>query len=454
MFLDEVKILFTAWKWGDWLVGWRKEKYIPKWGPYGWDGGKWGNIYLQTTNNIHTLWDFRNIKKVIANDWEKWWLNLRHGLNWEDTIVLVPAGTLVKDAVTWEVLVDLSQNDTKYLLCQWGRWGFWNAHFATSTRQAPSFAELWDIGEQKELILELKLVADIWIIGIPSCGKSTLISTITNTKAKIWDYPFTTLTPNLGVLDYKWKSLVLADVPGLIPWASKWKWLGIDFLKHIQRTKVLLHILDLYRLDNIFEDYENIRYELGAFSQELLEKREIIVFSKGDLLDDEMKKFIVKEFSKKYWKKDMFIISAATGEWIELLKDYLIQNFSSNIISSGEINFLNKDEVTFIDLKDFEDPKSVRLDYLEDYTFRASGKRLEQIVRMTNFENNEAVMRVYDVLDKLGVVKKIEKKLRDIIESEEMDNSFFFEWSHETWFTPKVLVWEREIPLEKLKYKL
>lgn len=372
----------------------------------------------------------------------------------EDLILYVPVGTIVKDAHTQEIIIDLSENNTKFLICQWGRWGFWNAHFTTSTRQAPSFAEIWDVGEQKEVILELKLVADIGIIGVPSAGKSTLIGNVTNVKPKIWDYPFTTLTPNLWVLEHKNKTLVLEDVPGLIPWASEGKWLGIEFLKHIERTKVLLHLLDLYRLDQVMQDYENIRYELGAFSESLKEKEEIIVFSKWDLLDKEMKDFIVEEFKKKFNKKQIFVISAATWEGIEKLKDYLIDNYTTSLIENQELKFINEKDLKIIDIKFHEDPKHVDLEYLWDFKFKASGKRLEQIVRMTDFDNLEAVMRVYDVLDKLGVIKKVETKLQAILENENLDNSFFFEGTNTEEFSPKILVGNKEIPLDKLKYNL
>ncbi len=454
MFIDEVKIKLIAGKGWDWVVTWRREKYIPNGWPRWGNGWAWWHVYIQTTSNLNTLSDFRHKKVLEANPWVKWWTNLMQWACWEDLVLMVPVWTIVKDANTLETIVDLSENNTKFLICQWWRWGFWNAHFTTSTRQAPSFAEMWDIWEEREVILELKLVADIWIIGIPSAWKSTLIWNVTNVKPKIWDYPFTTLTPNLWVLEHKWKTLVLEDVPGLIPGASEWKWLWIEFLKHIERTKVLLHLLDLYRLDQVMQDYENIRYELGAFSESLKDKEEIIVFSKWDLLDKEMKDFIVEEFKKKFSKKQIFVISAATGEWIEKLKDYLIDNYSTSIIYNEEVKFINESELKVLDLKHVEDPKNVDLEYIWDYKFVASWKRLEQIVRMTNFDNLEAVMRVYDVLDKLWVIKKVESKLNNILENENIDNSFFFEWSDTEWFSPKIIVAKREIPLDKLKYNL
>lgn len=455
MFIDEVKLNFIAWKWGDWLVSWRREKCVPNGWPWWWDWGNWWSVFLKTTNNLNTLSDFRHKRFLKADDGEKWWIKLMHWANWEDLIVKIPIWTLVKDANTWEIIADLNEDNMVFLLCNWWRWGFWNAHFTSSTRQAPSFAELWDVWEEKEVILELKLVADIWIIWIPSAWKSTLIWTITNVKPKVWDYPFTTLIPNLWVLDHKNKSLVLEDVPWLIPWASTWKWLWIEFLKHIERTKVLLHLLDLFRLDDIFSDYESIRYELWQFSEDLIKKEEIVVLSKADLLDKEMKDFIKDEFKKKYKIKNIFIISSATWEWINDLKDFLIDNFTTSLVVNKEDNFINKESLKVYDLRNDEDPNNVEIEYIWDFRFKATWRRLEQIVRMTDFSNIEAVMRVYDVLDKLWIIKKIQAKLNWILENEEMDNSFFFEWWDESNdFTPKIIIWDREIDLEKLKFNL
>lgn len=456
MFIDEVQIKVSSGKWGDWLVSWRREKYIPKGWPWGWDGWKWGDVYLQTDENLNTLSDYRHKKVLSAEKWENWWTNTKHWANWEDLIVKVPVWTIVKNPETMEIIVDLDKNNMKYLICMWWRWGFGNAHFCSSTRQAPAFAELWDWVEEKDLHLELKLVADIWIIGVPSAWKSTLIWNITNVKPKIWDYPFTTLTPNLWVLDYKWKSLVLEDVPGLIPWAHEWKGLWIEFLKHIERTWVLLHLLDMYRMDQVFEDYKNIRKELEFFSEDLAKKEELIVFSKADLLDEEMKDFIVSEFKKKYKKDNIFIISAATWEGIEELKDYLVDNYTTALKQEEVIE--DRDDTSKLkvyNLKESSDNlKKVKVDYLWELRFQAKWDRLEQIVRMTDFENKEAVMRVYDVLDKMWVIKDIEKKLEKIMEEQNIDNSFFFEWSEDENITPKIIIGHKEIDLDKLKYNL
>lgn len=450
MFVDEVKIKVIAGSWWDGLVSWRREKYIPKWWPRWWDGGSGGNIVFKTNPNCNTLSDFRHKKVLQAENWEKWGTQLMHWANGEDCIIEIPVWTLVKDAHTWDLIVDFSELWQIQVIAYGWRWGYGNAHFISSTRQAPWFAELWDIGEEYELVLELKLVADIGIIGIPSAWKSSLISVITSVKPKIWDYPFTTLIPNLWVLEHKGKSLVLEDVPWLIPWASEGKWLGIQFLKHIERTRVLLHLLDISRLDKIFDDYEDIRKELGLFSQDLLEKEEFVVFSKADLLDEEMKKYIVEEFQKKYSNKKVFIISSATSLWLEQLKNYLVDN----VIEEKQEIIKEENRVKKYDLKEQEDPKDYSIKYIWDYKFQLKWKRIEQIVRMTDFYNKEAIMRVYDVLDKIGVVKKIEKELAKIMENEEKNTDFYFEWNDDEMISPKVIIWQREIPLNRVMYNL
>lgn len=453
MFIDEVKLKLISWKWWDGIVSWRREKYIPKWWPWWWDWGKWWDVYIETDSNLNTLSDYRHKKVIKADSWESWWTNQMHWSDAQDLILRVPVWTIVKDADTWEVIADLDEENLRLLILKWWKWGFWNSHFCSSTRQAPAFAELWDEAQERNISLELKLVADIWIIWVPSAWKSSLISVITNVKPKIWDYPFTTLVPNLWVLEHKWKNLVLEDVPWLIPWAHEWKWLWINFLKHIERTWVLLHLLDLYKMDQIFQDYEDIRKELEYFSPELAKKEEIIWLSKADLLDSEMKKFILWEFKKRYPNKKVFIISSATWEWVEELKDYFIDNFAKQ----SEETDLKEKNIKIISLFDDDSDKDARntvLKYLWNYEFEATWNRIEQIVRMTDFSNPEAVSRVIDVLEKIWIMKKIESKLNKISEEEKLDNSSFFEWNNFELISPKLFIAWREISLDKLRYNL
>lgn len=452
MFIDEVKIKVISGRGWDGLVSWRREKYIPKGGPWGGDGWTGWSVYLCTDANLNTLSEYRHKKVLRAINGERGGTNTCHGANAPDLLLKVPVGTIVKDTETGEILSDLSENNMKLLVAKGGKWGFWNAHFCSSVRQAPAFAELGDIVEERDLHLELKLVADIGIIGVPSAWKSTLIWNVTNVKPKIGDYPFTTLTPNLGVLDYKGKSLVLEDVPGLIPGASEGKGLGIEFLKHIERTGVLLHLLDMYRMDQVFADYENIRKELCLFSDLLETKEEIVVFSKADLLDDEMRDFIVSEFKAKYPNKQVFVISAASGKWIEELKDFLIDNYSRESILEDTEEKIS--ELKVYDLRKNIDPKKVDITYLGDLRFEAKGLRIEEIVRMSDFTNIEAVMRVYNVLEKMGIMKRLEELLKKVLNEEEMNTDFFFEGSEDKEIQPKVVIAGKAVPLDRLKYNL
>ena len=452
MFIDEVEVQVISGRWWDWLVSWRREKYIPKGWPWGWDGWDGGSVFLETTTNCNTLSDYRHTKVLSAEKWERWWTNTCHWANAPDLVLKVPVWTIVTDTDSGKKIADLDEKGTKLLISKWWKGGFWNAHFCSSTRQAPWFAELWDVSITTNLRLELKLVADIWIIWIPSAGKSTLIGKVTNVSPKIWDYPFTTLTPNLGVLDHKWKSLVLEDVPGLIPWANEWKGLGIEFLKHIERTGVLLHLLDCQRLDNIFTDYTDIRKELELFSTSLSTKEEVIVLSKSDLLDTEMKEYLLWEFKAQHPSKEVFLLSSATGEWVEEIKDFLIDSYS---VEKEEVIEVDKNAtVKMYNLKQNTDPKKVTISYEWDLLFKASWKRLEQIVRMTDFDNLEAVMRVYNVLEKMMVIRDIEKQLEKVLKDEKIDNSFFFEGSEEKNISPRVEVAGKVIDLNKLKYNL
>ena len=450
MFIDEVKIKVIAGQWGNGVVTWRREKYIPKWGPRWGNGGDGWDVYLVTDESLNTLSEFRNKKVLVAEVGEKGGTNCCHGVNAPDLEIHLPVGTIVKDTHTGELVVDLSEKNMKVLITRWGRGGYGNAHFTSSTRQAPGFAELWDIGEVRDLHLELKLVADVGIIGIPSAWKSSLIAMLTNVKPKIADYPFTTLVPNLGVLDYKWKSLVIEDVPGLIKGASKGKGLGIQFLKHIERTGMIIHMLDMYRLDKIFIDYKEIRKELELFSKTIAKKKEIIVLSKADLLDKEMKKFILSEFKKKIKRKRVFILSSATWEGVEELKNYLIDTVKKQSLTTKKGG---KEEMKVFDLKQ-EDERAYRIRYIRDFTFEVTGKRLEQIVRMTDFTNLEAVERVYDVMEKVGVIKKIQKDVSKLFAKEGIDTSFFFEGNKSEKVVPKVIIAGKEIELERLLYNL
>jgi len=401
MFIDAVDVRFRAGNGGNGIVSWRREARIAKGGPFWGDGGRGGDLIVIADPNINTLSDFRYVKEVAAEDGERGGIQLMHGRNAEDKIVKLPVGTLIYNKKNGELLHDLAKPGEMVRLCIGGRGGYGNAHFVGATRRAPSFCEHGDIGTKIEVHLELKLVADVGIIGIPSAGKSTLISCLTSVRPKIADYPFTTLIPNLGVMEYKGKNMVLEDVPGLIPGAHKGEGLGIEFLKHIERTRVLCHLLDAGKYEDCITDYDAIRNELGLFNPSMLEKEEIIVLSKCDLLDHDMVADLKSQIEKKTGKQ-VFPISAPIGEWLEELQNELIK-----FIIPEEISIPKPEERVIIDLRDKKDDNDFVVTPEGNYTYRVTGIRIEQIVRMTPMKYPEAVDRVWDVMNKRKITNDV-----------------------------------------------
>jgi GTP-binding protein len=318
MFVDRAEIRVRAGKGGDGCVSFRREKYSPKGGPKGGDGGKGGDVVFVGDPNINTLLDFRGRPDWEAQEGESGRGKQQHGRNGEDLIIRVPPGTMVYDHKTGELLADLGPGD-RAIIAKGGRGGWGNEHFKSSTNQTPKNFTPGELGEVRELRLDLKLIADVGFIGIPNAGKSTLLAALTDAEPKIADYPFTTLAPQLGIaiLDQT-RRLVIADLPGLIEGASSGAGLGLEFLRHIERTRILVHVLDVAPPDGSdpAANYEMIRKELGGYAPALLEKPEVIALNKMDLLedDDERRQAVAKLRSKLKLgaSEEVFAISAAT----------------------------------------------------------------------------------------------------------------------------------------------
>jgi len=288
-FVDEVRIRLEAGKGGNGCMSFRREKYVPRGGPDGGDGGKGADIYLEASERKHTLLDFRYRHYFRAPSGKHGQGQNKHGRSGEDLILEVPVGTVVKDRDTGEILADLAQAGAKWLAAAGGRGGKGNARFVTSARRVPRFAEDGGEGEQKELLLELKLMADVGLVGFPNAGKSTLITAISAARPKIADYPFTTLVPNLGVVQYEDSTpFVVADIPGLIEGAHEGAGLGIRFLRHIERTRILLHLVDVSQIDlaDPLRPYRQIEHELNSYSEEIRQKQRVIALNKIDLIHD------------------------------------------------------------------------------------------------------------------------------------------------------------------------
>lgn len=322
MFIDEAEIEVKAGDGGDGAVAFRREKYVPKGGPSGGNGGKGGDVIIQAFRNLNTLLDFKYKRKYTAGNGAMGGSSLKDGKNGKDVLIKVPVGTIVKDSESQKVLADLDKYEKFIVIAKGGRGGKGNSNFATPTNQAPRFAEKGKKGESKKIILELKLIADVGIVGFPNAGKSTLISVISAAKPKIADYPFTTLEPNLGIVYYKdYKSFTVADIPGIIEGAHEGKGLGLKFLKHIERTKILLFMIEVTS-ENIERDYKILLNELKQYSKKLSERKKIIALSKIDLIErKDLEKISLKKFSND--NVPVIPISAVTNDGIPALLDKL-----------------------------------------------------------------------------------------------------------------------------------
>ncbi len=405
MFTDYAKIYASAGKGGNGAVSFRREKYIAAGGPDGGDGGKGGDIYFEVDPDSNTLIDFRYKKKFKAENGSNGEGAHKYGKSGEDLYIKVPIGTIVKDAKTNEILADLSEKGQKELVLRGGRGGKGNSHFATATRQAPRFAQGGEEGEEKELILELKLLADVGLIGYPSVGKSTILSIVTAATPKIADYPFTTLVPNLGVVKPEYgESFVIADIPGLIEGASEGVGLGTEFLRHIERTRLLLHVIDVSGLSgrDPIEDYYVINKELEKYSEKLAKRKQIIVANKIDSMQDPEIYEKLEKLAKEN-NQELFKISAATGEGI---KELMIE--VSKILKTlpKEILIEKTENKKIYTLEKEEEPYTI---VKEEDMFIVDGPAIRELMRKVNMEDNESLYYFQKKLNELGVNEKLKQ---------------------------------------------
>jgi GTPase len=454
MLIDEVRVKFRAGRGGDGVVSWRREKYIPNGGPYGGDGGWGGDVLLRASTNQNTLIDFRHRKIIKAEDGVKGGTKEMTGAGGADLEILLPVGTIVRDAETKEIIVDLDRDGATFLLAKGGKGGFGNAHFTSSIRQAPNFAELGDEGEEVDVEMELKLVADVGLIGLPNAGKSTLISVITNVKPKIANYPFTTLTPNLGVMEHQGRGLLIEDVPGLIEGAAEGRGLGIQFLKHIERTALLCHLLELSMSnEEIIASYETIRNELAKHSDTLAAKPEIIILSKLDLVAPDEQEARIKWLKKYFGKKQVITLSAGTFTGIEAFKNILIEQIPAGqrelALAASEYAEREAEGLKIYDLKEFKNPRSISIRRIDAETFVVRGERIEELARMTNMANREAVARMHDILTRERIILKVKNMIAKDGETREEN---YFEGTPDIDFNPKIVVADRIFKLSDIAF--
>ncbi len=424
MFLDEAIITVHGGKGGDGMVAWRREKYIPNGGPAGGDGGDGGSVVFEGDSNTDTLSGFAEVKVFNAEAGENGKIKRMGGKNGEDLILKVPPGTIITDAANGNLLADLELHGSRVMLARGGRGGYGNAHFASSVRQAPDFAELGQPGVQRQLKLELKLVADVGIIGFPSAGKSTLISVISAAKPKIGDYPFTTLVPNLGVVTLfgrpakhspqggggEGRSFVVCDVPGLIEGASEGKGLGDKFLRHIERCGVLVHLLDVSR-ENIITDYRTIRKELTKFSPTLAEKKELVVLNKIDLFGND-----ASLFEEECAKNDIRVFASISAVTTFGIKEFLQELFPIVLEErkkreENEQTRKQENQQTVVLRPHLTSSRTDSFTIAEGppHTFVVTGTRIEQIAQMTNWESIGGITRFRDIAERTGLIKSLER---------------------------------------------
>lgn len=399
MFIDVATLFVKSGKGGNGIVHFRREKYIPRGGPDGGNGGRGGNVIIKALATLNTLNEFQHQHRFIAPDGEKGGRSDRTGHSADDLVIQVPTGTVIYNADSGEVIADLVDENQEIILCKGGRGGRGNARFANSRDQAPRIAEKGEPGQERNIRLELKLIADVGIIGVPNAGKSTLLAAVTKAKPKIADYPFTTVEPNLGVasLDDE-TTLVLADIPGLIEGAHSGIGLGFEFLRHIQRTRVLIHLLDGLA-ENPILDYAQINSELSLFDPELANKPQIVALNKMDLPDVQTRWTEIEKGLKKKGVSPM-AISAATGSNLRMLLFKAAELLRTAPVLPREI------EIPVYHPR--SDPRQYEIKR-DTKGWRITGESIERAAAMTYWENDESIRRFQRILEAVGIDKELRK---------------------------------------------
>ena len=396
MFIDKARIYVEAGNGGDGMSSFRREKFVEKGGPNGGNGGRGGNVILRADSSLNTLIDFRYKRKFIAKRGDKGGVSNMTGHRGEDVVIKVPLGTVVRDDETNIMIADLTEDGQEFVAAKGGRGGKGNACYATSTKRAPTFAEKGEPGTKGWLRLELKLLADVGLVGYPSVGKSSIIARVSAARPEIAAYHFTTLTPVLGVVRLnEEQSFVLADIPGLIEGAAEGVGLGHDFLRHIERTKVLLHVVDVSGCEgrDPIDDFEKINHELEAYSARLARRKQLVVANKMDLPDSPENFVKLKEYveAKGY---EIMPVSAATGEGLQELM-WKAWEMARQYVAEPE------EEIGVIDEGDPDSFEIIR--GAEDADFEVKGKNIERLVAMTNFDNEEALYRFQLIWKRLKI---------------------------------------------------
>ncbi len=425
MFVDKVGIYVRAGNGGDGAATFRREKFVPNGGPDGGDGGDGGSVFFVTEKNITTLVDFKNRNHFMAENGGNGSGGNRHGKNGKDILIKVPMGTVIKERESDKVITDLNKDQMEYKLLSGGRGGLGNQHFATSRRQAPKYAEKGKEGAELNLILELKMIADVGLIGFPNAGKSTLLSASTNAKPKIASYQFTTLIPNLGVVNTKiGKSFLMADIPGLIEDAHKGVGLGHAFLRHVERTKMLIHVVDVAGTEgrNPLVDIEKINLEIELYSKNLAKKPQVLALNKIDLLYDD--DTIIKQIQEEHPDVKVFPISAVAHKGLDELFNYV----------ACEIEKHEQEEVTFrqeffvSELEDSLEESWIDVRKEKEHLFIVSGKAVDKMLGYTNLDTEKGFAFLQQFLKEKGIIKRLEElgiKEEDLVRLGDLEFKYY-----------------------------
>lgn len=405
MFIDKAKILVKAGKGGDGIVAFRKEMFVPNGGPNGGDGGKGGNVIFEVDTNMRTLMDFRYKRKFAAENGQNGGQTNMSGKKGNDIVVKVPPGTIIKDEATERTIADLVNEGDRVIVAKGGNGGKGNQHFATATRQAPMFAESGQQGEEKSVVLELKLIADVGLVGFPNVGKSTLLSVTTSAKPKIANYHFTTLTPNLGVVEVNNTSFVLADIPGLIEGAHEGVGLGHEFLRHVERTKLLIHVIDVSGIEgrDPLTDFEQINEELVKYNPVLAKREQVVACNKMDLPEGQEKYKEVEEILKEKGYK-VFPISAATNKGLSDLMSYVALRLSE--IEKIPLVKEEEDNVEY----DYGQERRTNINIeKQNNQYIISGSSIDRLLASTNFDDPDSLKYFQRSLRKWGIIDELKK---------------------------------------------
>lgn len=408
MFADRAKIFIKSGKGGDGHVSFRRELYVPNGGPDGGDGGKGGDVVFVVDPGLNTLTDFRHIRKYKAQDGEEGGKKNCHGADGEDVILKVPAGTVIKDAETGKVILDMSNKTEPVVLLKGGRGGKGNRHYVTSVMQAPKYAQPGQSAKEMWITLELKVIADVGLVGFPNVGKSTFLSRVTNAKPKIANYHFTTLNPNLGVVDLDDNNgFVIADIPGIIEGASEGVGLGFEFLRHIERTKVLIHMVDAASTEgrDPIVDIETINNELSTYNKDLPNRPQVIAANKCDALFGDDYETVISMLKDEYEPKGIkvFPISAVSGKGLKELLWYV-----NDLVKKSEVDVVEFEPEMEIDFPDNPElPFEVWKD--EDGFYRVEGPRIERMLGYTNLESEKGFAFFQNFLKDNGILDKLEE---------------------------------------------